>query len=731
MGEILKKHDKPLGASGTDVQGNVHNTEDHIEALQGYAAALVYDKMRRSDTQVRKILNAIVAPIKSAKWSVEPFDTESRSLEIANLIDQILFKDINWSKFLNEVTTFVAHGHAIFEVVHENKTSKDLGPYTGLAQLGFRRQSTIIEWHHDEVTGALKFIKQESNGDIKVSVEIPAEFLLCFFSEQEGDNIGFPLLRNVYGPYKRKLMAMELQFIGIERFAIPTPILKVPKTVSQGDDEYISAVEVLKNFTSAEDSYLTYPEGWELDLHSNSFDPEKLNSVIKAEDENMASAILASFLELGTGGNTGAYALSADLSDFFFAGLSYYANTIVDTVNQLIKNLVILNFGPDETMIPKLMYSGITDNAGKELMEVVTGFTTAGVINKDEPLEDHIRKLYNLPKKAEGTILENETPVEDLTDPNDLTSTEDPPQDPPTDPTQLKDKNKNIQLAEKTPKSLMAKYDEIILEIIRRHLNTISDKYIADVLRNYKNLSDKQKLNATKDVKIGGTAQFKKELKGALTSLAREALDQAESEVGIKNVKFSEDEKDILKEFNLESFKFNEFSKLPKRVQLIIASQAQLISDKEAQEVADVVAFQFGSSEPTTNDIEVLREDLRTAAKDKIDSGTKQTVAANASATVASYSRNEYLLNEEVQQQIESYTFVNNDPKSEICKALAGSTFDVLSTDIVRYQPPLHHNCKSYIRANLKTSKNKPEVTGLPTITQAAKKSITLKDTEL
>lgn len=36
------------------------------------------------------------------------------------------------------------------------------------------------------------------------------------------------------------------------------------------------------------------------------------------------------------------------------------------------------------------------------------------------------------------------------------------------------------------------------------------------------------------------------------------------------------------------------------------------------------------------------------------------------------------------------------------------------------------HNCKSYIRANLKTSKNQPEITGLPSISQTAKKSITL-----
>jgi len=745
LGEIVKRHDKALGASGTDVVGKIHNTEDHIEILTGFQAAAVYDKMRRSDTQVRKILSAIANPIKSAKWFIEPYDDEKKSLEIANLIQHILFHDINWSKFLNEALTVIAHGHAIFEVVHMNRTDKEFGPYTGLGQLGFRRQSTIIEWIHDETTGELLRIKQESNTDIRVNVEIPKEFLLCLFSEQEGDNIGFPLLRNVYGPYKRKLLAMELQFIGIERFAIPTPMLMIPKNIKPEEEEYKTAVEVLKNFTSAEDSYLMYPEGWKLELHSNTFDPEKLTHVIKAEDENMVSAILASFLELGTGGNTGAYALSADLSDFFFAGLSYYSNIIQDTINKdLIPQLVSLNFGPDEVAIPKIMTSGITDNAGKELMEVITGFTGAGVISRDEQLEDHVRRLYSLPKKAEGTMLENEGETDASSNNGGNNNNIDPDNDSQSDPTQLSEKlghrhkgtgpsiqrgqshyheilndegevigrtevdkdtpahthgdqSKKIEIKElKEPsnntKVLIEKHEAVIVDIIRRNLTNIAEKYTVDLLKNYKTLSDKQKMRAIDNVKIGGTAQFRKELRGALTSAARDSLELVESEVGVQNVKFSEDEPQILKEFEIESFKFNDFSKLPKRVQLIIATQANLISEKEARDVADTVAFQFGSSVPSTNDIAVLREDLKAAAEESINSGTKKTVAADLSATVIGNARNEYLLADDVQEQIASYTFVNSDPKTDICKTLAGTTYDVTSADIVRYQPPLHHN---------------------------------------
>ena len=787
----LNRHDSALGSSGTDVIGKVHNGEDALEALRGYQAAIVYDKMRRSDTQVRKVLGAINNPIKSASWSFEPLSEDAADIKAAALMDQILFKDLNWTKFLNEALTCVGYGYSMFEVVHENKQNKEMGAYTGLAQLGYRRQSTITEWNHDTKTGALISVKQESSSDIQVDATIPSEFLLIFYNDQEGDNIGQPLLRNLFGPYKRKLLALELQYIGIERFAIPTPILKVPKNIKQSDAEYKDAVLVLQGFTSAQDSFITFPEGWELELHNNVFDPTKIGAVIKAEDENMSSAILASFLELGTGGNTGAYALSADLSDFFFAGLTYVADIIKNTIDEiLVPQLMALNFGEDFDRFPKITYSGITDNAGLELMQVITGLTAGGVVVKDEPLEDYVRKVFKLPVKAEGTIIDNGITQENDGNGTGNNSDDNPPptdNDPPVDGAQLKlgelghshkGTGPNIKQGQKhyhdqldaqgnvigrtatekdtaghvhikddststgkpievkalsepanNPKKLIDDNTPAITEVIRRNLKNISDKYIADILKSYKDLPPNSKLRAPKNVKLGGLAIFRKELIGALTTAARQSLDLAKIDVPGKNdVKLSEDSELLLKEFKMDSFKFNDFSSLPKRVQILIAYQAGLITEAEAGEVADAVAFQYGSSVPSTNDIEIIRNDLKAAAEENINSGTKSTVGANAASTIINESRNTFLFSPEVEESIASYTFFNEDPKTEICKTLAGSTFEVADADLVRYQPPLHHNCKSYIRANLKTSKGIPATTGIPPISDAARESIKFKD---
>lgn len=793
----------PSGGSGTDVVARIHNADDHVGVLSTIEAAEIYDKMRRSDTQVIKVLSAISNPIKAAKWSVPPLSDDTKDIEAAALIEQILFKDLNWDKFLNECLTYIPHGFSMFEVVHMNRQNKEIGQYTGLAQLGFRRQATITEWHHNELTGELEKVKQESFSDIKINTFIQAENLLIFYNQQEGDNAGFPLCRGLYGPYKRKLLATELQYIGTERFAIPTPVLGVPDKVKSEDTEYIEAQKVLEQFTNAESSFIMKPQGWELDLHSNTFDPEKVQVLKKAENEEMVGAIVAMFLELGIGGNGGAFALGNDLSDFFLNGIEHFANGIKNPVNRcLIPHLIFQNFG-DTIMPPELVYSGISDKAGKETMEIITGYKGAGIITADEQLEDHVRNIHNLPKKAEGSQVDNQTSEEGgsnestTEEGSELERTDDDNGDNanlanglPNDqnePTRLADtvghnhlykgrrtgpavhRGKRhfheildaqgnvigrtkmsetgkphdhevegeddktggslpIKFAEepkKNPKKLINEETIRLADIIRRHLTLISEKYIADVMRNYRGLSDNGKLNATKNVKVGGKAKFQRELRATLVNTATKSLDMVRAEIPNKSdVKLSDD----LGGLQADNFKFNEFSRLPRKIQLLIANRSIELSEKQANDIADVVAFQFSNSEGSTRDPEQIRQDLEDAAKNKIDSGSLDAVASNAVALAVNQSRDAFFFEPEVLDDIASFSFVNFDPKSLICKKIAGTTFSVNDMEARRLQTPLHQNCKTYIRANLKTSKNAPDITGLPSITEAERDSITLSE---
>jgi len=112
---VLAVGTKALGVSGTEVSSGIY-TEEYLSTLQGNEASLIYNRMRRGDSQVRKILSATIAPSKSAKWSIAPISEETKDVEVAALLEQILFKDIQWVKFLNESFTFVSHGHSVFKL---------------------------------------------------------------------------------------------------------------------------------------------------------------------------------------------------------------------------------------------------------------------------------------------------------------------------------------------------------------------------------------------------------------------------------------------------------------------------------------------------------------------------------------------------------------------------------------------------------------------------------------
>ena len=739
----LSKSTKPIGVSGTLISGGVY-AEEYLNELIGVEGHEQYDKMRRSDPQIRKILAAIVNPIKSAHWFIDSASDETQDIEAAALVDKILFHDIEWNEKLNEILTFLAHGFSCFEVVHMNKIDPELGPYTTLAQLGFRKQSTLTKFYHDRMTGKLVEIEQQARGDVDKDVMLPAENLVIFYNEKEGDDNGFPLLRPLYGPYKRKLLTETLKMIGIERSAIPTPTLKFPSNIKPSDAEYAQAANVLANFVSAEDSYILYPEGWELNLEANgTFDPMKLEDSIKREDEKMAGAIVATFLELGTGGNGGAFALSDNLERFFLFVIESFAKVIADTINcRLIPNLIKLNYGDFKGTMPEMRFSGITNKAGESLMRIITGYSSASLITPDEKLEDYIRKAHNLPKKVEGEQIENEESQDEPNDDNqDNDSSDDATANSNNENEEANEddtnENEDVQLSEiykfaeaKTPRALIVKQAKTTSDVIREKMTFSAEKLVNDVMNKYKKLSEAQKVNAIAGIKVGGTAQFKRVMKGVLTTTAKESLDMVYKEVpSVGKIKLADNQELInvllADDATLVKAAKQDFKNLPTHVKLLIEKQANRIVDSSLANIENRIAFQYMSDVQTINDENRIRQNLEDAVKEEIEAAKYDTAGRNTNAQIVNQTRNEYLFSKEVKAAVTAYRYTNSDPKSAICQKLSGRVFATNDAEFAAFSPPLHHNCKSYLTPVLSAN---PDIQPLPPITEAERKSITLSD---
>ena len=692
---IIEVAYKATGKSGTYVtSGEI--ADDHLNELIGIDGQIIYSKMLRSDSQIQKVKVAITTPIKSAKWSIMPASDDPFDLEVAKLIEQIIFKDLprGFKGKLDEILTYIFKGFSCFEIIHANKNHPVLGPYTGLSNLAFRDQTTLEKFNFDKATEKLISVKQKVSGDLEADVEIPGNVLLFFYNEKKGSDLGFALCRSMYGAYKRKLLAEQLQIIGAEKAAIPAPILTLGKGVRMDSEDALAAKAQLEAWVMAETAYFMLPEGWQLTLNAqNTFDPAKLQVIIKACDEKISGTVVAMFLEMGIGGNSGNQAGVEGSIDFFNKGLASFADNIADIFNTvLIPHLVELNYGPIDNL-PKLAHSGITEDAGKELMEVVTGYTKARVITPDQQLEDHVRKVHNLPKKAAGENVDmgTATPAPAAT----------------TTP------KEEIQFADKLfkkPFNLITDQGAEISKVIAENIKFISSKYINDVMKKYKALPDSQKQKASSMIVPGGQKIYKEKLKRALTDTAVKALEGARQEVpSKKNIKLNHHEKFMLrlteKYGDLSEYKLNEFSKLPAHVQVLIGKQVDLITKSTIDEVVNKVAFQFSSKEVKVSDPYIIQQALEEAAQDYVEKGTIPVKGVNAAATIVNESRDTFFFEPEVLDEIHSFTFTNPDPVTAVCKELNGVTFATNDAESLLFTPPLHHNCKSYLRANLKESK--------------------------
>lgn len=663
-------HVEESGSSGIEIFSGYYS-EEYLSTLRGTQAADTWDKMRRSDPKIKQVLSAVKNPIKGAHWSIQPGAQDEKHKLHAELIDQILFKDLDqtWTQQLSEILTLLEFGFSIFEKIDKLVTNHSkFGTYHSISKLAWRSPRTIERWNLDPKTGKLISVWQYAYGDLGKMVEIPGEFLMVFTLDKEGDNYeGVSALRACYGPWFRKNSYLKLMAIGLEKFAIPTPYMEVPEG-KESSQQYTNAKKVLEKYVSHQQQYITIPAGWKLGFANSNFDASKIREAIDKENSEMANAFLENFLELGQTGS-GSYALSNDLSDFFLMGIEHVAQTICEAFNKrLIPDLIKVNFGPQD-FYPELRCEGIKDKPGKEWAEIIKLFVDAKAITPDADLEAYIREKFGLPKKMDAPNISIPTA------PNKLSEL-------PT-----------LRLAEqpKTPKALITARTDDLKNLMKSGLGSIGSQLVADLMSKKKRATPSQYLGITKQVEPKGVKEYSAQIKEFISGVSREAIQQVKKEIpgGTK-------------------LKLSEFNKLPPSIQKAVEAQIGLLTSFQIQDLLKALFFQFNSSVESTDSDDLLQSDLNQTLKQFLEGASVAAGAGNTVAMAVNEGRSEFFFDPDVLEEIESFTFVNGDPVSPICQDLAGTTFSKDDPDMQRYSPPLHHN--AIISGSLITTSSGPVV---------------------
>ena len=693
------------GTSGTKINSGLYD-EEYLGKIMGDRGVEIYDKMRRSDGQAKMLLSVVKNPIKSAKWQVQPATQDDKDIKIAEFIEHVLFNNIGYingkaktfREFISEVLTMIEFGFSLFEVVHKLvKGDKVYGDYIGIADFGFRHQRSITKWILDR-DGSILSVKQDVYGDLRSSTFISGQHSLVFSMDKEGDNYeGISMLRSCYGAYYRKNIYKQVQGIGIERAAKGVVVGKLSPDIAVNDiDDQTAAfqelIDALGNYAL---NGVVIGADTELQELKISHDAEKVLKAIDAENTEMTKSFLANFMELGmSSGSGGSYSLGSDLSDIFLSGIQYIADGIAESINiHVIKKLVNAKFG-DVDAYPKLKVTGINDKAGKEFAEILAMLADRDIVQVSTGLQEYAHKRLDLPALDDDIRAKDE----------EMFKTE--PPKPVENKAELSDIKKNcgdddlmcvFQLSEKDrdkfPISAMIEdYASEILSVMDKSLRLRSEKYIDGIMVRVRKGGIKTRNDVFK-MKLPNNRAYKTALILWAEKVINEVYPATVAEV-----------KSGVSLADIGGISGNE-------AELIIA-QSNLIAKYQDQDIEKIIAFTFNGNYGVVSK-DNLDDEMRRALAQYFAKNAIETSSVNMASSVVNSARKEAFLSPELEQEVESFVYTNGDPRSAICKNLAGKVLTSKQLEETQYYPPNHHNCKSYLVAQTRGDKDNKPVTGL------------------
>lgn len=392
--------------------------EEEVPELQWPACIPTYSRMRRSDPQIVSVLRAVALPVRRTRWYLDPNDapdevveqvSEDMGLPIAGSdkppTPPVRSRDrFSWAQHLVNVMEMLPFGHAFFEQL----LRIDDAGFARLRKLGYRPASTLAAINVAADGGLVSIEQKPPPGWTGTdNPTIPVTRLVAYSHERVGGNWrGQSLLRPAYKPWILKDRSLRVGTGTIERNGMGMPLY----TGAETDETLDVGLELARRWTSSATGGGAIPNGAKLDLVvPNGTLPDALPWV-EYQDSQIARAVLAHFLNLGT--QTGSWALGTTFADFFTLSLQNLAQHIADVTSQhVIEDLVDVNWGVG-VRAPLLKFDEIGSRQ-VATAQAVKLLVDGGILTADEALESAMRSTLGLPQSGGAKLKTVPTPTED------------------------------------------------------------------------------------------------------------------------------------------------------------------------------------------------------------------------------------------------------------------------------------------------------------------------------
>lgn len=363
----------------------------------------VFDAMRRQDAQVASVLRAVTLPVRRTQWRVDPAGARD---EVARLVaDDIglpLVGDeaapartrtrdrFSWLEHLRLALLMLTYGHMFFEQVYRI----DGDGRARLRKLAPRMPGTIGSINVAADGGLISIKQWPATGD-PVAM-IPVSRLVAYVHDREAGNwFGSSLLRPAYKHWLIKDRLLRVQAQTIERNGMGVPVYEAQEGATPTDLD--AGKKLATSVRAGSSAGAATPHGAKLRLMGVEGTLPNADPVVRYHDEQIARAVLAHFLNLGT--QTGSWALGTTFADFFTLSLQTLAQQVADVATQhIVEDLVDVNWGEDEPA-PRVVFDEIGSRR-EATADAIKALLDAGAVFPDRPLEEFLRNAYGLPAKA-------------------------------------------------------------------------------------------------------------------------------------------------------------------------------------------------------------------------------------------------------------------------------------------------------------------------------------------
>ena len=383
--------------------------DERVPELRWPAAYDVYDQMM-DNAQVSSVLSAVIMPILRTGWRIDGTDCDEEitqhvaddlALPVVGegnkLSDTTVDDRFSWGEHLQVALPEVCgYGHSFYE----QKAYYGTDGRWHLHKLGYRPPRTITKINVAR-DGGLVSIEQAGNPRLLVSgsstsgpTTLGVRRIVVYTRGRKGSNWrGRPLLRPAYQPWLLNQRAARVEMIVAERVGSPVPVYT---DGPNGSAETLEAGrKIATGVRSGEQSGASLPYEATLRLLGYEGQLPDIEKIKRYNDEQIARAVLAHFLNLGT--QTGSWALGSTFADFFTLSLQAVADEIARTASRhIVRDIVEWNWPGKRA--PRLVFDEIGSRRDA-IVQAIATLVGAGVLKADEDLEQFTRTALGLPPR--------------------------------------------------------------------------------------------------------------------------------------------------------------------------------------------------------------------------------------------------------------------------------------------------------------------------------------------